>query len=102
MAEPKREAERVDPASLEKDLDSKRSSKSTPDEDSPSGGIHSTPSGGRIFLSEEQALNRAKELPNATEPIYLTYAHGDKDNPRNWPNWKRCIGPALHNEHQAR
>ncbi|KAH7059042.1 major facilitator superfamily domain-containing protein [Macrophomina phaseolina] len=37
----------------------------------------------------EQALNRAKELPNATEPIYLTYAHGDKDNPRNWPNWKR-------------
>lgn len=87
MAEQKLETERVDPAVLERDLDSKNSSKSIPD--SPSGGIRPTPSDDRLFLSEEQALNRAKELPNDTEPIYLTYAQHDSDNPRNWPNWKR-------------
>ncbi|KAK7703155.1 hypothetical protein SLS57_011038 [Botryosphaeria dothidea] len=87
MAEQKLETERVDPAVLEKDLDSKNSSKSIPD--SPSGGIRPAPSDDRIFLSEEQALNRAKELPNDTEPIYLAYAQHDRDNPRNWPNWKR-------------
>ncbi|KAF2089142.1 MFS general substrate transporter [Saccharata proteae CBS 121410] len=41
------------------------------------------------MLSEDEALRRAKELPNDTEPVYLTYAVNDRDNPRNWPKWKR-------------
>ncbi|GME28937.1 putative polyamine transporter [Neofusicoccum parvum] len=74
--------DRVDPTDLEKDLDSKRSLKSIPDADSPSRDT-------RVLLSEQQALRRAIELPNDTEPVYLTYAFDDKENPRNFPKWKK-------------
>ncbi|OJD29520.1 polyamine transporter [Diplodia corticola] len=82
------DADRFDPADLEKELEPTRTSKLN-DSDSPSGGIRATPSDDRILLSEEQALNRARELPNSTDPIYLTYSIDDKENPRNWPKWKR-------------
>ncbi|KAF2140952.1 uncharacterized protein K452DRAFT_229687 [Aplosporella prunicola CBS 121167] len=41
------------------------------------------------MLPEEKILDYAKTHPNDPEPFYVTYAINDKDNPRNWPNWKR-------------
>lgn len=83
-----------DPARLEKELESDRSSRPAslhhvPNADSPPDGAHNNASDGRIFLSEEQVLNRARQYPDKEEPIYLAYAPHDRDNPRNWPNWKR-------------
>ncbi|KAL1646285.1 hypothetical protein SLS58_003241 [Diplodia intermedia] len=88
MEQDRQNADRFDPADLEKELEPTRTSKLT-DRDSPSGGIQETPSDSRILLSEEQALNRARETPDDTEPIYLTYSINDKENPRNWPKWKK-------------
>ncbi|KAL0255068.1 hypothetical protein SLS55_009596 [Diplodia seriata] len=88
MEKDRQNADRFDPADLEKELEPARTSKLT-DRDSPSGGIRETPSDSRILLSEEQALNRAREIPDDTEPIYLTYSINDKENPRNWPKWKK-------------
>lgn len=78
------EPDRAEPADLEKTLDSKLSSNFIPNADS-----SSTEKTDHHLLSEEQAIKRAQELPNDTEPIYLTYAFGDKENPRNWPKWKK-------------
>lgn len=80
-----------DPARLEKQIDSDRASTapSLLHADSPSGGIHGSTPDDRNFLSEEQALQHAREYPNDEQPIYLTYSFNDRDNPRNWPKWKK-------------
>lgn len=85
-------ADRPDVAKLEKDVDSKRSKKSSSsgvlDPDSPSG-LKGSATEAKTLLSEEQALERARQDPNDTEPIYITYGIDDHDNPRNWPKWKK-------------
>ena len=84
MEDHRQSADRFEPADLEKDLETRRTS-ALADSD----GTRDHSSDGRILLSEEQALDRAKELPNDSEPIYLTYSHSDHGNPRNWPKWKK-------------
>lgn len=41
------------------------------------------------LLNEEEALARAREQPDNTSPIYITFSPTDKDNPRNWPKMKK-------------
>ncbi|ROV93596.1 hypothetical protein VMCG_08096 [Cytospora schulzeri] len=81
-----------DPARLEKELDSDPSSR-PPSTHHISDASYSPPqnaaSDGRIFLTEEQALDHARQCPESEEPTYLAYAPNDKDNPRNWPRWKK-------------
>lgn len=78
----------VDSASQEKDPEA--TSSAVP---------HSSQGEGRLLLTEEQALERARKNPNESEPIYLTFSWHDKDNPRNWPKWKKwyitCFASAL-------
>lgn len=42
-----------------------------------------------LLLSEDQALEKARGSPNEALPIFLTYAPDDRDNPRNWPRWRK-------------
>lgn len=42
-----------------------------------------------LLLSEDQALAKARSLPQEALPIFLTYAPDDRDNPRNWPRWRK-------------
>lgn len=44
---------------------------------------------GKVVLTEDEALERARRLPQDEEPIYLCYSVDDKDNPRNWSTAKR-------------
>lgn len=44
---------------------------------------------GGLLLDEEQAIARVKAYPDDATPIYLTWAHNDSTNPRNWPKWKK-------------
>lgn len=44
---------------------------------------------GRLILTEDEAIERARRLPQDEEPIYLCYSVDDKDNPRNWSTAKR-------------
>ncbi|KUI71669.1 hypothetical protein VM1G_07090 [Cytospora mali] len=88
------QADRSDPARLEKEIESGRSSRPPSlhhisDASSPPDGTQYTTSDGRIFLSEELALDRARQYPDENESIYLVYSAHDKDNPRNWPRWKK-------------
>ncbi|KAH8755703.1 major facilitator superfamily domain-containing protein [Diaporthe sp. PMI_573] len=41
------------------------------------------------FLSEEEALQHARVHPDDEQPVYLIYSFTDRDNPRNWPRWKK-------------
>ncbi|KAK7749686.1 hypothetical protein SLS53_000265 [Cytospora paraplurivora] len=82
------------PALLEKELDSDLSSRLTSFQHiqnaSPNlGTTGDTALDGRIFLSEEEALYRARQFPDEEQPIYLAYSRDNKDNPRNWPRWKK-------------
>lgn len=43
----------------------------------------------RLFLSEEAALERARQSPDEALDILITYAENDKDNPRFWPKWRK-------------
>lgn len=42
-----------------------------------------------LLLSEEEALTKARENPDEAFNIYVTYAEHDRDNPRNWPKWRK-------------
>ena len=42
-----------------------------------------------LLLSEDQALAKARSSPQDALPILLTYAPDDRDNPRNWPKWRK-------------
>lgn len=82
------------PAPLEKELDSDLSSGLTSfqhiqDTSPRPGATDDTALDGRIFLSEEEALYRTRQFPDEEQPIYLAYSSDDKDNPRNWPRWKK-------------
>lgn len=80
-----------DPARLEKQIDSDRTwtAPSLRHTDPPSGGAHQTIYHHRNFLSEEEALQHAREHPDDEQPVYLTYSFNDRDNPRNWPRWRK-------------
>lgn len=39
---------------------------------------------GRLLLTEEEALAWARGNPKDDEPIYITWSHQDRENPRNW------------------
>lgn len=84
MGEQRQNSDRSDPADLEKELESR-----TSNVDSPSGDIRKEESDSKILLSEEQVLNRARELPDSAESVYLTFSVHDRDIPRNWPKWKK-------------
>lgn len=84
MGDQRQNSDRSDPADLEKELESR-----TSNVDSPSGGFRKEESDSKILLSEDQVLNRARELPDSSEPVYLTFSVDDKDVPRNWPKWKK-------------
>lgn len=43
----------------------------------------------KLVLTDDEALERARRNPQDTTPIYIVYSDNDKDNPRNWPKWKR-------------
>lgn len=42
-----------------------------------------------LVLSEEQAIATARSKPNDALPILIRYAVDDRDNPRNWPKWRK-------------
>ena len=42
-----------------------------------------------LLLSDEQALAKARSCPNDALPIVITYTPDDRDNPRNWPKWRK-------------
>lgn len=42
-----------------------------------------------LVLSEHDALERARQSPGETLDIHIAYADHDKDNPRNWPKWRK-------------
>lgn len=42
-----------------------------------------------LALSEEQAIATARSKPNDALPILIKYAVDDRDNPRNWPKWRK-------------
>ncbi|KAL1612134.1 hypothetical protein SLS60_000357 [Paraconiothyrium brasiliense] len=44
---------------------------------------------GSFVLTEEEAFAHAHNHPEDTTPIYIVYSADDKDNPRNWPTWRR-------------
>lgn len=45
-----------------------------------------------VFLSEEEALAKARSNPNSTSPIYVTWSKDDPSNPRNFkPSMKWYI-----------
>lgn len=81
----------ADPARLEKQLDSDRASTapSLRHSDAPPGGAQDAIAYDRKFLSEEEALQHARQHPDDEQPVYLTYSFNDRDNPRNWPKWKK-------------
>lgn len=83
--------EHLDPAKLEKQIDSDRASTapSLRHADAPSGRAPQAIFTHQKFLSEEEALQHARENPNDKAPVYLTYSFNDRDNPRNWPRWKK-------------
>lgn len=83
--------EHSDPARLEKEIDSDRVSTapSLRHADVPSERAPKAIFTHRKFLSEEEALQHARENPNDEAPVYLTYSFNDGDNPRNWPKWKK-------------
>lgn len=39
---------------------------------------------GRLLLTDQEALARARQYPDRDEPIYIIFAPDDKENPRNW------------------
>lgn len=86
---------RVDPDQLEKEVDSHNSSKPPSiahlphSKSSVSGGQQSADQDGRLFLSDSEALDRARQLPDDKIPIHVVYSFRDRDNPRNWPRWKK-------------
>lgn len=80
---------RPDLARLEKELDSDPSSRPTSIHHVADANSQASATNGRIFLSQEQALERARRCQDEDVPIYLAYATHDKDNPRNWPRWKK-------------
>ncbi|KAG6356419.1 hypothetical protein INS49_015807 [Diaporthe citri] len=83
--------EHSDPATLEKQIDSDRASTapSLHHTDVPPGRAPQAITTHRKFLSEEEALQHARENPDDEEPVYLAYSFNDGDNPRNWPKWKK-------------
>lgn len=42
-----------------------------------------------LLLSEDEALAKARANPDEALNIYVTYAENDRDNPRNWPKWRK-------------
>lgn len=48
-----------------------------------------------LVLSEEQALAKARARPNEALPLHITFSAGDKDNPRNWPKWRKWYITAM-------
>lgn len=42
-----------------------------------------------LVLSEADALERARQSPDEALDIHVAYADRDKDNPRNWPKWRK-------------
>lgn len=80
-----------DPATLEKQIDSDRASTapSIRHADAPPGRAPQAISTHRKFLSEEEALQHARENPDDEAPVYLAYSFNDGDNPRNWPKWRK-------------
>jgi len=70
---------REDPGEVEKKIDSEESSVLN---SQTQGKIEDA--GGRLWLSEDETLLRARNNPGNEEPIYVTFGPGDRDNPRNW------------------
>ena len=44
---------------------------------------------GRAWLTEDEALARARAQPLDSMPIYVIFSPTDKDNPRNWGKMKK-------------
>lgn len=43
----------------------------------------------QLLLTEDEAFAKARVSPDQALPIFLTYSFHDKDNPRNWPKWRK-------------
>lgn len=48
------------------------------------GDEHSDHGAKKLYLSEEEAMRRARGYPGDKLPVYLTYSVNDKENPRSW------------------
>jgi len=72
-----------DPALAEKKVESERSVS----HDSPPTEIENVD--GRLWLTEDEALARARANPNDTRPIYVIFGPHDRDNPRDWAKAKK-------------
>jgi hypothetical protein len=42
-----------------------------------------------LSLSAEQTLQHARTFPQDKTPLYICFGQNDKDNPRNFPKWKK-------------
>jgi hypothetical protein len=73
-----RTIEREDPSETEKKIDSEKSS-ITGRTRSEIEDVNS-----RLWLSEDEAYLHAKQYPDETREIFITFSPNDKDNPRNW------------------
>ncbi|KAF2161461.1 hypothetical protein M409DRAFT_69801 [Zasmidium cellare ATCC 36951] len=47
------------------------------------------------LVNEEEALARARAQPDSSNPIWITFSVDDRDNPRNFPRWKKWYITAL-------
>ena len=42
-----------------------------------------------LHLDEQEALERARQSPDDALPIGIKYGEYDRDNPRQWPKWRK-------------
>jgi len=74
--------EQFDASALEKDLHTNSNLEGNTARNSTSEGLSKAES--HRYLNEKDALEWVRQNPSSNEPIYITYAPDDKDNPRNW------------------
>lgn len=42
-----------------------------------------------LRVSEDQAFAKARSCPDEAVPMHIIYSADDRDNPRNWPKWRK-------------
>lgn len=47
------------------------------------------------LVNEEEALARVRAQPDSTDPIWITFSVGDRENPRSFPRWKKWYITAM-------
>lgn len=87
---------RNSPADVEKQAESSRRTSDTIRKPNDAGDPRDDPNEmravhdeGKLALTEDEALDRARRCPEDKEPIYLCYSIHDSDNPRNWGTGKK-------------